>query len=587
MRYLAVTILTALNLQALAQSGDWLTPFEKNEQTTTTYGEAISFYKKLAGAYSWLQLSEWGMTDAGFPLHTAVLSQSGVFDPVELRRQNKRILLINNAIHPGEPEGVDATMMLFRDLLQKPELQPFLENVVVIAIPFYNIGGGLNRGCCSRANQNGPEQYGFRGNAKNLDLNRDFIKCDSKNAQTFTKIFNYWQPDVLMDNHTTNGADYTYTMTLLQTQEDKLGPVLGPYLRNDLLPQLYKDMAARGLELCPYVNIWGNTPDKGIPGFNDSPRYSSGYAALHHCISFVPEAHMLKPFPARVWATYNLMDVMIKAMSRESEKIARLRQEAIARAISQSSFPLDWRLDESQVDSILFKGYEGKYKSSEVTGADRLWYDRSAPYVKKIPYQNHFVPKIEVEKPMAYIIPQAYSEVIGLLKANGVLFQRLSEDVTIEPEMYYIRKYETQNAYESHYLHYNVQVEKVVRPWRFHKGDYVAFTNQPAVRFLVETIEPQGVDSYFAWNFFDGILGQKEWFSPYVFEDIAAELLKEKPSIREELEAKKQADPEFAKSPFAQLAFVYQHSPYHEPTLNLYPVGRIVKGTGLPLRAGE
>jgi hypothetical protein len=31
----------------------------------------------------------------------------------------------------------------------------------------------LNRNSTSRTNQNGPEEYGFRGNARNFDLNRD------------------------------------------------------------------------------------------------------------------------------------------------------------------------------------------------------------------------------------------------------------------------------------------------------------------------------------------------------------------------------------------------------------------------------
>ena len=582
MRYLTA-LLFFLPFQMLAQPAGFSTPFEKNNQTTTTYLEAVDFYQKLALAFPQLQVSEWGMTDAGFPLHTVVLSKNEIFDPTELRRQNKRILLINNAIHPGEPEGVDATMMLLRDLLQKPEFQPLLEKIVVVAIPFYNIGGGLNRGCCSRANQNGPQEYGFRGNAKNLDLNRDFIKCDSKNAQTFARIFNHWQPDVFIDNHTSNGADYTYTMTLLATQPDKLGPVLGPYLRNEMLPRLYAGMAALNQEMCPYVNVWGSTPDEGIPGFYDSPRYGSGFGAAHHCLSFVPETHMLKPFPQRVQATYNFMEVMLRTLSEEAEKIGQLRQAAIQQAMVQRTFPLDWRLDDSQADSIVFKGYAAKYKPSEVTGLDRLWYDRSAPWVKNIPYWNTFVPKVEIEKPKAYIIPQAYAEVIERLQLNGVQLRRLTGDVEPEVEMYRIKNFETRNAYEGHYLHYNVEVEKLVVPGHFHKGDYVAFTDQPAVRFLIETLEPQAVDSYFTWNFFDGILGQKEYFSDYVFEDIAAAFLKENPKVKEELEARRQADPEFAKSKWMQLGFVYERTPYFEPTLNLYPVGRLMIDVKLPL----
>lgn len=566
-----------------AQTAIYNTPFEDNNQTTATYAEAIDFYKKLDAGYLQMRLIEAGPTDAGHPLHLAVVSKSGEFDPAKLRAQGKLILLVNNAIHPGEPEGVDASMILCRDLVQKSEFQALLDHVVVAFIPMYNIDGALNRGCCSRANQNGPQDYGFRGNAKNLDLNRDFIKCDSRNARSFAQIFNQWQPDVLVDNHTSNGADYQYTMTMLPTQPEKLGTVQGSYLRQILLPRLYTRMASRGQEMCPYVNEFKETPLDGITGFYDPPRFSSGYAALHHCIAFVPETHMLKPFPNRVVATYDFMDVLLRELAVEHRRIKDIRQQAIAQSMADKYANLDWKLDEKQVDTIVFKGYEGKYKPSEVTGLNRLWYDRSEPYARKIPVWDHFEPSIQVIKPAAYIIPQAYTEVIELLQLNGVQLRRLTADAEPTVELYRIGKYETRQAYEGHYLHYNVQVEKEVKSWQFYEGDYIALTNQPAVRFLMETIEPQAIDSYFAWNYFDGILGQKEYFSPYVFEDIAAEFLKENPSVKAELEAKRLADPEFAKSQWAQLFWVYKKTPYFEPTVNLYPVGRAMSIEGLPM----
>ncbi|MBI1227560.1 MAG: hypothetical protein GC192_20170 [Bacteroidetes bacterium] len=583
MRHLFMAVLSLFSVAISAQTATYTTPFEENDQTTATYDEVVDFYKKLDLGYKQLTMSEAGNTDSGKPLHEVVVSKYAEFDPEKLRQQGKLILLINNAIHPGEPEGVDATMILCRDLLQRQELQNLLENIVVVIIPMYNIDGALNRGCCSRANQNGPESYGFRGNAQNLDLNRDFIKSDTKNARSFAKIFNKWQPDVFVDNHTSNGADYQYTMTMLATQPDKLGPVLGGYLRSTMMPNLYKQMAKRGQEMTPYVNEFKETPLDGISGFNDSPRYSSGYAALHHCIGFVPETHMLKPFPNRVKATIDFMVVLLEELSKTNKKIKELRKQAIKEAMRCEEMNLDWKMDDTQVDSIIFKGYEGKYKPSEVTGLDRLWYDRTAPFSRKIPYWNHFEPTVKVAKPKAYIIPQAYSAVVELLELNGVKFKRLTADAKPVVELYRIGKYETRQAYEGHYLHHNIQVEKETKNWAFHEGDYVALTDQPAVRFLMETIEPQAVDSYFAWNYFEGILGQKEYFSPYVFEDIAAQFLKENPSVKAELEAKRQADPEFAKSQWAQLYFVYTKTKYFEPTLNLYPVGRVMDLKRLPL----
>ena len=175
--------------------------FEQDANTTATYHESIQFYEALSQASNLVDLQTWGQSDAGYPLHTIILSKDGIFSPEEIRQSGRLILFINNAIHPGEPCGVDATQLLFRDIAVKGNLMQELEHLVIVAIPFYNIGGGLNRGSHSRANQNGPVAHGFRGNAQNLDLNRDFIKCDSKNAQTFNQLYNYWKTDVFIDNH--------------------------------------------------------------------------------------------------------------------------------------------------------------------------------------------------------------------------------------------------------------------------------------------------------------------------------------------------------------------------------------------------
>ena len=567
-----------------AQPPSFVTPFEKDPNTTATYFEAIDFYKKLAHSYSQLELTEWGMTDAGYPLHLAVLSKNKIFDVGQLKKAGKAILFINNAIHPGEPEGVDATMMLIRDCLQKKEWQAHLENVVVVVLPFYNIGGGLNRGAHSRANQNGPNEYGFRGNARNLDLNRDYIKCDSKNAQTFNKVFNHWQPDVFIDNHTSNGADYQYTMTMLTTQEDKLGPILGKYVRDEFLPILYKKMADRDWEMIPYVNVWGSTPDKGIPGFNDSPRYGSGYGGVHHVISFVPETHMLKPYPDRLKATYTFMDIVLRETNNRAEKIISTRKKAINDYLGKKKIPINWEIDRSRADTILFKGYEAKYKTSEVTGLERLYYDKSKPFSKKIPYWNYFKIKKEVNKPYAYLIPKAYSEIIDRLKWNGVDIKQLSENISPRVETYSIKNYKDRKAYEGHYLHYETEVEKKELIWQYHQGDYVVLTDQPAIRYIMETLEPEAPDSYFSWNFFDGILMQKEGFSPYVFEDKAAAFLNKNPTIKKEFEEKKKSDPEFAESMWAQLRWVYRTTPHYEKTHNLYPVGRIMSTMELPFK---
>jgi hypothetical protein len=491
-----------------------------------------------------------------------------------LRRKNKRIILINNGIHPGEPDGIDASMLLVRDIAVRKTKLP--DNVVLAIIPVYNIGGCLNRSPWYRADQNGPADFGSRGNSQNLDLNRDFIKCNSKEARSFAAIFHQCDPDIFIDNHVSNGADYQHIMTLLTSQHNKLGGVMGNYLHTEFEPALYKLMKDKGYDLVPYVDFAGNTPEAGMTAYFDGARYSSGYATLWHSFAFVPETHMLKPYEQRVVATRALMESMIAFATKNSAVIHQLREQAKQSVKQQPGFPVSWKLDTTQVDQVLFKGYEAGYKPSEVSGLPRLYYDRNKPYEKQIRYYNNYATRIAINKPLAYIIPQGWWTVIDLLKINKVNMQVLAKDTSIEVEVYRIDDYKTlPRQYEMHHLNTDVKVSSRKQVMRFRKGDYYIPLNQPANRFLVEVLEPQSDDSYFAWNYFDAILSRKEGYSPYAFEDLAAQYLKEHPELKKQLDARRASDTAFAKSASAQLDFVYKNSPYFEPDYLRYPVYRV------------
>ncbi|WP_443937115.1 M14 family metallopeptidase [Pedobacter sp. MW01-1-1] len=560
-----------------------LTAYERSNKTeTTTYNEAISFYDTLAKNYPQSKLLHYGDTDFGKPLHVFVLSKDQIFDPAAIKKANKRVLLINNGIHPGEPEGIDASMMLARDLLKENAMP---SDVVICIIPIYNIDGSFNRSATSRANQNGPATYGFRGNSKNLDLNRDFIKTDSKNSAAFQLIFNTWQPDIFVDTHTSNGADYQYVMTLIPTQKDKLNSILSAYLTQTLVPDLYKAMEAKGYPMIPYVNSINETPDEGIAGFIESPRYSTGYAALHNVIGFMPETHMLKSFSLRVDATYKLLKEYVSIVHRDAKIIGENKKKADLAVVQQQTFPLDWKLNRKSANILSFKGFEAGNKPSEVSGANRLYYDRTRPYTKEIKEWNSYEPGISVNKPIAYIIPKAWDKVINLLKLNHVKLLQLKTDAKIFVESYYIDDFKTATKpYEGHYLHSAVKVRPISQQIDFYEGDYVVYVNQAQNRYIVETLEPQATDSFFNWNFFDSILDMKEHYSAYIFEDTAAKLLQDNPSLKAMLDKKKAEDPDFAKNGAAQLDFVYKNSEYYEKTHNRYPVARLVSAVKINLK---
>ena len=543
-----------------------------DEEETPPYEEVISFYIELAREFSSINIQTIGATDSGNPLHMVTYNPDADFNFQRLR-EDKGIILINNGIHPGESDGIDASMMLFRDLAAGTIEAP--EQTVIVTIPVYNIGGALNRNSTSRANQNGPKEYGFRGNARNYDLNRDFIKADTRNARTFAQIYHLVQPDVFIDTHVSNGADYQYTLTHLFTQHDKLGGDLGTFLEETFRPDLEVALQESGWDITPYVNVYNRPPEEGFSQFFDYPRYSTGYTALWHTLGLMIETHMLKSYPKRVWGTYEVLKQCVGLTEQYKDSLKALRGQLRQLMPELSHYPTRWELDSTQIWRLNFKGYESEYLESPVTGLPRLKYYRDRPQTTPVAYYDAFKPSDSIRIPDAYIIRKGHEHIIDLLTLNGIESEPLSQDTTLVVESYRITDYKTRRSpYEGHYPHYDTEVSSTREVVKLNNGDYFIPTRQAGLRYLLETLEPAAPDSFFNWNFFDAILQQKEGFSPYVFEDIAEEFLRSNDSIRAVFDSLKQEDEAFGQNAYAQLQWIYRLTPYYEKAHRRYPVYR-------------
>ncbi len=583
MRYVILAILIFCTLGCRTEKTsdnipNYPTVFEDSEgQKTATYQETIDFYIELAKDFPEINIQMIGETDSGHPLHIVSFNPEGYFNFQNLR-QEKTLILINNGIHPGESDGIDASMMLFRDLATNKIKHP--ENVVLVTIPIYNIGGALNRNSTTRVNQNGPDAYGFRGNAQNYDLNRDFIKADTKNAKTFAQIFHLIKPDIFVDTHVSNGADYQYVLTHLFTQHNKLGGELGEYLNNVLMPKLENRLTNSGWPITPYVNVFNKPPDSGFSQFLDSPRYSTGYTTLWNVFGMMIETHMLKPYEERVKGTYELLKQMVEIADEEHKNIKTKRKKTTEELNESLTYHLNWQIDSTKTSTISFRGYEADTIPSELTGFERLKYNREKPFIKDVPYYNYFIPTDTIQIPAAYIIKKGWKDVIERFEQNQIEYDLIEHDTLLLVESYKIEEYKTRNsAYEGHYPHYATKVEPSLRQVKFSKGDHIVPTNQSGLRYILECLEPAAPDSFFNWNFFDAILQQKEGFSPYVFEDVALDMLKKDSVLRAYFLAKKETDEVFASNWYSQLNWVYQNSPYYESAHLQYPIYRVLKNS--------
>lgn len=542
---------------------------------TPVYTDVIKYYNQIAAADDRVRINDGGPTDCYYRLNEVIVDGSRKFTPEAARAEGKVVIFINNGIHPGEPDGIDATLWWLQDILlnKDPDL---LKNVVFVIIPVYNIDGALVRNSTLRFTQNGPEEYGFRGNGQNLDLNRDFIKCDSRNAQSFVRLFTKWNPDIFIDNHVSDGADYQHVMTLLPTQPDKLGYNQIDFLRLTFMPSLFHKMEIKGFPMAPYINVWGSTPDKGLPGFMDTPRYSSGYAALFQTYSFVPESHMLKPYGQRVKATRALLQSFCEFALEKKSSLLHSRELAVSAMMRDRVMPVRWELDTLKADSVFFRAYDYEYLPSVVTGLPRLRYRRDRPFQKMVPYYNYAYVTDSVDVPEYYIVPQGWYRVLERLSANGVEMNSITRDSVIVATAEYIDDVKAfPRPYEGHFIHFGTKTHAEKSSYPVHKGDFIISTHQTSRRLIVEALEPRAMDSYFSWNFFDAILNRKEGFSDYVYEDMLADMVQKDSSIKTKLDKWLSAHPEMKNNGFAQLNFLYENSIYDEPWANRYPVLKV------------
>lgn len=550
------------------------TPFEQgNGDQTTTWEACIAFYEALAAAHPQaLRFWRIGTSDGGSPMHAGVVSADGCFDAATLRARQRPVFFNNNGIHPGEPEGIDACMALVRDLCVDPARRAALGRAVFLFVPVYNVDGCRERSARSRANQLGPEAFGFRGNALHLDLNRDFVKCDSLAARAFTRLFAEWDPLVMVDTHTSNGADYVDTMTLIATQPDKLGGALGEHLRTQMLPAIHAAMAARGWPSCPYVNSVGRTPDEGLADFVDTPRFSTGFAALHHTIGFMPETHMLKPFADRLASTRALVEVCLQWTVEHAAEIAARREAD--RSQPRSDWPLRWRIDTTRSTPLRFRGFTAVERPSRIGRWQRLAYDRSRPWEREIPHHDRAEVIDRIDGVAGYLVPQAWREPIARLAWNGLTLQRLTRDLALPARVHRIAHAAARPLpYEGRPFFDELALSTRIEPGAARAGDVWVTLAQPRARYAVETLEPMAHDSFFRWGFFASVLERKEHYSDYVFEDSAEAMLRNEPALREAFERWTAEDPARLDDPVQVLDFIHAHGERHaEPGFRRYPV---------------
>ncbi len=589
---MSASFLIAAENPSSSAAPDWRTRAEATDyRETARYEETADYCRRLAAAHpEAVRLQSLGRSPEGRDVLALVVSTAGRFTPREARADGGDVVFVNACIHPGECEGKDAGLALLRDLLVNGEnaRDHVLDGLTLLFVPIHGVDGHERFGPFHRINQLGPVGgQGWRTSAQNYNLNRDWLKADAPEMRAVLGLWREWQPDLIIDSHTTDGADYQYDLTWsLATYADQ-HPGVAAWQREAFERNIFPALERQGHKLAPYIVL--KNPAEPREGFVDGaapPRFSTGYAAVRNRAGLLVETHSLKDYRTRVVATYDLLRATLAYVHAHPGDLARVTRQAdeetAARRLPQP-FPLTIKAGNGS-EPFAFRGFASTRSLSPVSGVPTIHFDATRPETFTVPFFNQMQPEHTVTPPrFGYVVPAAWTVVLERLREHGIAFTTLDRPWTAEVETYAFDRVEWEpRPFENHHAIKDMGMKTVRRRTEFPAGSAVVDLAQPAAKAIVHLLEPEGPDSLLRWGYLDAIFEQKEYADDYLLEPMAREMLARDPALAAEFEKRLMTDAKFAGSAAARLDFFYQRTPYWDERLNVYPVGRLDAPPGQP-----
>ncbi|MGZ8866820.1 MAG: M14 family metallopeptidase [Thermoanaerobaculia bacterium] len=562
---------------AVPATNSWATPSESsNFRFSPSYDETVAWLKKLDTAAPELQMVSIGRSAEGRDIWMVIASKERAFTPEALRRTGKPTVLAQGGIHSGEIDGKDAGMMLLRDMTVGTRHRALLDRANFLFVPILSVDAHERASQFGRINQRGPEVMGWRTNARNLNLNRDYSKLDTEEVRSIVGAINRWSPDLYIDLHVTDGSDYQYDITYGWNTTTGWSPSITQWMQTTLKPSLDRDLAAMGHIPGPLVFPIGSgdDPADGLSFGNADARLSTGYGDARQLPTMLVENHSLKPYDQRVLGTYVLLASTLDTVGQSPEPLRRSIDDDRRRRVDP--IPLVWESSGTAkpVRAMEFAGVASRLVLSPISGAlRREWLGTPVTFTTSI-YEEHVV-TASASRPKAYWIPAAWSEVAERLRLHGVAVERINTPREVEVEMYRLVDPKLASTqFEGHVRIDSLEVKSEMKKQRFSAGSWRVSMDQPLGILAAVLLEPMSEDSYLQWGFFHSILQRTEYAESYVLEPLAEKMLAADPKLAEEFRKKLATDAEFRASADLRLRWFYSRTPFWDERWLLYPVAR-------------
>lgn len=485
-----------------------------NYTETSRYADVVAFIDSLEKLGAPIVVGSIGKTTEGRDIPYLIASRPVVRTPEEARRLGRPVAYVQGNIHAGEVEGKEALQALLRDLVFERR-RNVLDSVVLIAVPIYNADGNEAVGPQerNRPSQNGPQLVGGRASARELNLNRDYVKAEAPETRASLAMFGEWNPDVFVDLHTTNGSYHGYALTY-SPPLTPAAPLAG-YTQSVWLPALRERMRGRrGFETFDYGNFLTDeralaapTPAaEGWATFDHRPRYSTNYYGMRNGIAILSEAYSHDPFARRVAATDAFVREILSLTAERAAEIRRLRAAAAEQGAGQV-VPIRSRLTQSPivtdvvVEDVVSTGDSSRTEPGVPRGRRRT----GDFHAVRMPVFDRFDPTLSVNVRRGYFITGQHPAVMELLVAHGIAVELIDNSRVSFLERFTIDSVvRATRAFEGH------NEERVTGRWfagteSVPAGSYFIPTGQPLGRLVVYLLEPESDDGLVTWNYFPGL----------------------------------------------------------------------------------
>lgn len=560
--------------ELLAQpNSKWITPFEQsNGLRSASIAEMRNWFGRLKQEFSQVNELVIEQTANETPIWAYAFSQDKEF-AFSMQRSNKPLFIFQAGIHSGEIDGLDAGMMLFRDLCTGP-LKSLASKVDVLFIPAINIDGLMRLSDKNRINQRGPLLQGWRSNSLNQNLNRDYSKLDSYEIKSVVELIVALNPELYVDIHVTDGADYQYDITYGFQGDHAYSPNISRWLATKLRSDADRKLSKLGHIPGDLVFLKDEKdPRQGNQLYTFGARFSHGYGDARHLPTVLVENHSLKPFKQRVLGTRVLMEAMLEAVSQDIDALRNAMK--LDENNRQTNIPVAWEIPTIAKDSIIFKAIKSTTKFSDAAGGNvTSWNGEKVDVMIPLLQQNQ--PKSFINRPNYYCIPANRLEIKERIKSHGIKHRLLENDSLIEVELLQAKNFKLQGSTTNQgRTRMSAEFQPIVKKVRFLRGSMLISTDQPLGTLACILLDPNSPDSFFQWGFLGDIAERTEYFEAYAMAPLADEMMKNNAKLKSEFDAKCASDEAFRNDQDARLRWWYEHSEWSDENWMLYPIGKI------------